>query len=151
MASAEKQFEALIASLSIKVGKTLPLEDGLCSLENQAGETVINIELAESGERLLLHRLLLPMPTDPDLRNGRAMQLLALNSHQSQLSGHWFCTDPEGLGVHLMASYPIANLAEDEFEQVTERFIELGADLAENLQAEEIEYSAEELKQGIRP
>ncbi|WP_281646788.1 CesT family type III secretion system chaperone [Parendozoicomonas sp. Alg238-R29] len=139
MPSHQELFEDLIAALSSSIGQELPIEDGICAIENQIGEVVINIELPESSEQLLLHRMLAPVPAQPDVREARALQLLSLNSHQMQMSGHWFCIDPDGQAIHLMTSRPIKDLEVGEFEKMAENFIAMGSDLSEILQGEEIE------------
>ena len=144
MSSPQEQFEELISALSKRVGMTLPIENGMCSLENDLGETVINVELPDSGDQVLLHRMLLPVPSDTGTREARAMQLLSLNSHQMQMAGHWFCVDSDGQAVHLMTSRPLDGFGIDEFEKWAETFIDLGVDLAETLKEEEIELTSSE-------
>lgn len=140
MSSPQEHFEELIAALSTSMGQTLPVEDGICSIANEAGEIVINIELPDSNEHVLLHRMLVPVPAQSDIREARALQLLSLNSHQMQMGGHWFCIDPEGQAVHLMTSCPIEGLEPGELEEMAENFIDLGVGLAETLNEEEVEW-----------
>ena len=153
MSSPQEHFEELIAALSVSMGQTLSIEDGICSIENQTGEIVINIELPDSNEQLLLHRMLIPVPSQSDVREARALQLLSLNSHQMQMGGHWFCIDPEGQAIHLMTSRPINGLEAGELEKMAENFINLGVDLAETLHEEEIDWvgSAAIPNEGIAP
>lgn len=139
MSEAAQQFTTLIKELSADTGQELTIEDGLCSLENASGEIVINMELPESGEHLLFHRELAPMPASPELRSGRALQLLALNSLQVQMGGHWLCTDPDGVAIHLMTSRPLGRLGVEELKQAALNFIDLGNELAVSLREEETE------------
>ena len=140
MSSPQKHFEELIAALSASMGQTLSVEDGICAIENESGEIVINVELPDSNEHVLLHRMLVPVPAQSDIREARALQLLSLNSHQMQMGGHWFCIDPEGQAVHLMTSRPIDGLEAGALEEMAENFINLGIDLAETLKDEEVEW-----------
>ncbi len=149
----QKQFEQLINGLSQTVGLPLSIEDGICALADDNGDIVINMELPETGNRLLLHRELMAIPDSPEIRHGCALQMLALNGLQLQMHGHWLCIDPDGLAIHLMTSHPIETLKVEQLALMADHFLQLGSDLASYLQQEVITVnrSAPRPNQGIQP
>ena len=137
MGSAFDHFRQLLKQLSQNTGAELPLNNNACTLVDDSGNVVVVIELPEDSDLLLLHRMLVQWPTDETTRNARAMQLLALNGEPDKMQGAWFCTDPEGFGIHLMTGCSVEPLSYEPFEQLLLNFVDLGKTLAMELQDEE--------------
>ena len=106
MADPQEQFEQLIQHLRDLSGHDFPINDNACTLVDEDNEIAAVIELPEGSDLLLLHRMVSLLPSNPDIRNGRALQLLTLNGSPDKLQGAWFSIDPEGYGIHLMTSFP---------------------------------------------
>ena len=98
----QARFEQLIQHLRDLTGLDFPLENNSCTLVDSNDDEKIVLELPEKSDLLLLHRMMARLPSDPAIRTGRALQLLALNSHPEKLRGAWFCIDNEARGIHLM-------------------------------------------------
>lgn len=121
------------------IGHDLTTEDNICALADENDETAVIIELPENSDLLLLHRMLTPMPTDPELQAARAMQLLSLNGAPDKLKGAWFYTDQDGMGLHLMTSHPVGSLTHETFKNLVLGYIELANTLTRELKEEEQE------------
>ena len=116
MADPEEQFEKLIQHLSDISGNEFPINNNACTLVNDNDEIAAVIELPEGSDLLLIHSIVSQLPSDPEVRSGRTLQLLNLNSSPEKLRGAWFAIDGEGYGIHLMSSSSIEALTEDRFE-----------------------------------
>ena len=139
MTDSQSRFEQLIDHLHDFTGLDITLESNSCTLVDNNGEEKIVLELPEKSDLLLFHRMIARLPSDPDTRNGRALQLLELNSHPEILRGAWLCIDNEAIAIHLMLGHPLENLTNDSFENLIVNYIELADTLARELQEEEQE------------
>ena len=133
----KEQFEQLLQHMRDQTGHDFPVNGNACTLVNHNDEIAVVIEQPENSDLLLLHRMLAPLPSDPDARNGRALQLLVLNSRPEKLQGTWFCIDSEGGGIHLMSGQPIHSLTPDNFENLLFNYVELANTLALEIAEEE--------------
>ncbi|USE35053.1 CesT family type III secretion system chaperone [Endozoicomonas sp. SCSIO W0465] len=139
MSDSHEHFELLIQHLNDLSGQKFPMIDSACTLFNEKNEIAAVVELPESSDLLLFHRLVARLPSDPETRNGRALQLLTLNGVPDKLQGAWFSIDPEGYGIYLMTGHPIDNLSTNGFESLLMNFIHLADTLASELADEEQE------------
>ncbi|WOG29714.1 type III secretion system chaperone [Endozoicomonas sp. 8E] len=134
-----EQFKEFLKNFGEHIGHDLTTEDNICALADENDETAVIIELPENSDLLLLHRMLTPMPTDPELQAARAMQLLSLNGAPDKLKGAWFYTDQDGMGLHLMTSHPVGSLTHETFKNLVLGYIELANTLTRELKEEEQE------------
>ena len=130
-------FTQFLKQLGQSTGAELPLDDNSCHLTDGTGDVVVIIELPEDSDILLFHRVLAQWPASENLRNARALQLLALNGEPDKMQGAWFCTDPEGSEIHLMTSCSIELINYEIFETLLLNFIDLGKTLSKELKHEE--------------
>ena len=142
MTDPQQQFEQLIQHLSDISGHNFPINGNVCTLLNENDETAAVIELPEGSDLLIIHSLLSRLPSDPDIRHGRALQLLTLNGNPDRLRGTWFSIDDEGYGIHLMTSSPVGNLTTDIFENLLFNYIQLAESLKQELANEEQELAS---------
>lgn len=150
MPDPQEQFEQLIQHLRDISGHDFPVNDNACTLVNENNEIAAVIELPEGSDLLMLHRMVSQLPDDPDIRNGRALQLLTLNGSPDRLKGAWFSIDSEGHGIHLMTSSPIDSLTPDVFENLLLNYIQLADNLTSELAEEEQELSGHSPVSGLQ-
>ena len=139
MADPKEQFEQLIQHLSDVSGHDFPINDNACTLINENNETAAVIELPEGSDLLLIHTMVARLPSDPEVRHGRALQLLTLNSSPDKLRGAWFSIDEESYGIHLITSSPVDSLTTGVFENLLFNYIQLAEKLKQELAEEELE------------
>ena len=137
MMTPQEKLTQLLEQFSQKTGFDLPLTNNTCTLAGNTGDTAVIIELPEESDLLLLHRMLIQWPASAEIRNARAMQLLALNGEPEKLQGAWFCTDPEGFGIHLMTGCNIDYLNDNDFENLIINFVDLANTLVQEFNEEE--------------
>ncbi|MET4692264.1 type III secretion system chaperone [Endozoicomonas lisbonensis] len=142
MADPQEQFEQLIQHLSSISGHDFPINDNACTLVNEDNEVAAVIELPEDSDLLLIHTMVARLPSDPEVRHGRALQLLTLNSSPDKLRGAWFSIDEEGYGIHLTTSSPVDSLTTGIFENLLFNYIQLAEKLKQELTEEELELAS---------
>ncbi|AMO58833.1 type III secretion system chaperone [Endozoicomonas montiporae] len=141
MTDSQERFEQLIKHLSDISGHEFPISNNACTLINETDEVAAIIELPEGSDLLLFHSMVSRLPSEPEVRYGRALQLLNLNNSPEKLRGAWFAIDGEGFGIHLMSSSPIYSLSEGQFENLLFNYIQLTEELRQQLTEEELEIS----------
>ncbi|MDP0561449.1 MAG: hypothetical protein QS721_03580 [Candidatus Endonucleobacter sp. (ex Gigantidas childressi)] len=137
MTETQKCFEQLLQHLHSVTGHKIPSGSNACMLMDSNNGTPINISLPEGSDLLLLDRVLAPLSLDPDICQGRALQLLALNGQPNLLQGAWFYIDDEGQDIKLMTGHPIQALTNSDFENLLYNFIYLSSQMTLELTEEE--------------
>ncbi|MDP0587773.1 MAG: CesT family type III secretion system chaperone [Candidatus Endonucleobacter bathymodioli] len=143
MTNLKHLYRQLLDSVHLEYEANIQENQTCCTLLNENNDIVVEIEMTENSDLLLLHRKMASLPSDPDLRTARMLQVLALNACPDKLCGSWFCIDSEGINIHLMAGYPIRLIAPTEFNNLMYNFISLATTLEKELNEEmmEIKYS----------
>ncbi len=145
MVDSREYFKQLLLHLQAQIEGELTADKNVCQLLDGEANIVATLELPEESDLLLIHRVIAPLSLEPDVRQGRALQLLALNGQPELLRGAWFSIDPDGTAIQLMTAYPIQALQIPEFENLLYNFINLGNTLAVEMAEEEQETGGSDL------
>ncbi|MCK5894981.1 MAG: hypothetical protein KAG53_11405 [Endozoicomonadaceae bacterium] len=142
MSELHELYRELLSSIDFESEIDIQEDQTCCTVFYDNSNIGVEIEISKDSDLLLLNRKMAELPSDSNLRTARMLQILAVNGCQDKLCGSWFCIDPEGINIHLMAGYPIRLITPIEFNNLLFNFISIATNLEKEMNEEMLEMNS---------